>query len=417
MRPLSTFALALGFFGVTAAATADGGGGAPADPAKRLRELREAGPAGLEALLAEHDEARLRDPDPALAAAIDFVAGQRDGAWSRLYWHGDLEQAKRAARESGRPLLSLRLLGALTDEYSCANSRFFRVALYANREVAAALRDGFVLHWTTERPAPRVTSDMGDGRKIVRTIAGNSIHYVLDADGRVVDAIPGLCGPGAFLRALAASGTAARGAGRLSGAEREGFLRLYHEVALRAGVRVFARDARAAGLAAATNAAQRTAPPAAAAPSAVPAGEISFAKTMVERPLLIETSLEPLRDAAAVTPAVEQDAWDRIGAIRAAEARLDDRSLALFRRKLAPGTDEAATLARFERTLAADGAHGEHRLRPVLHRWLAAPDAPRDLEALNARVYSELFLTPRGDAWLGLVEKDVFSALDRGGTF
>src|SRR6185436_11360461 len=91
-------------------------------------------------------------------------------------------------------------LGNLDEELSCANSRFFRTTLYANKEVADYLRDHFVLHWKSVRPVPRITIDFGDGRKIERTITGNSIHYVLDANGTVIDAIPGLYTPTAFLK-------------------------------------------------------------------------------------------------------------------------------------------------------------------------------------------------------------------------
>src|SRR6266571_6534884 len=113
-----------------------------------------------------------------------------------------IEQAKAAAQASGKPILSLRLLGQLDEEYSCANSRFFRTTLYANTEVSSYLRDHFILHWQSVRPIPRITVDFGDGRKIERTITGNSIHYVLDAKGRVVDGLPGLYGPKAFLAGL-----------------------------------------------------------------------------------------------------------------------------------------------------------------------------------------------------------------------
>src|SRR5205085_7822551 len=114
----------------------------------------------------------------------------------------DLTAAKRAAVESGKPILSLRLLGTLDSEFSCANSRFFRTVLYANAEVSKVLSERFVLHWQSVRPVPKVTIDFGDGRVVERTITGNSIHYVLSADGRVIDGIPGLFGPAAFLREL-----------------------------------------------------------------------------------------------------------------------------------------------------------------------------------------------------------------------
>ena len=75
--------------------------------------------------------------------------------------------------------------------------------LYANNEVSQHLRNHFILHWQSVRPVPVITIDFGDGRMIRRTITGNSIHYVLTADGKVVDGIPGLYGARAFLRELA----------------------------------------------------------------------------------------------------------------------------------------------------------------------------------------------------------------------
>src|SRR5579862_1396384 len=165
-----------------------------------VADLRRAGPDAVSALLAaqaEHpvDEARFRQ-------RLDQVCAQRDCAASRLFWYTDLEQAKAAARRTGRPILSLRLLGRLDEEMSCANSRFFRTVLYGNEEVSRLLREGFVLHWSSERPVPKVTIDFGDGRTLRGTITGNSIHYVLDPRGRLVDALPGLYGPRAFQRLL-----------------------------------------------------------------------------------------------------------------------------------------------------------------------------------------------------------------------
>jgi hypothetical protein len=128
----------------------------------------------------------------ALRTALDAVAQQRDCHASRLYWFTDLEQAKAASHASGKPILSLRLLGKLNEELSCANSRFFRTTLYANAKVSQYLRDHFILHWKSVRPAPHLTIDFGDGRKIERTITGNSIHYVLDEAGKLDRCLPGL---------------------------------------------------------------------------------------------------------------------------------------------------------------------------------------------------------------------------------
>ena len=97
------------------------------------------------------------------------------------------------------PILSLRMLGRLDETLSCANSRFFRQVLYRNQTVANYLRENVILHWSSERAVPRVTIDYGDGRKLETTITGNSIHYLMDHSGKVIDAMPGLVTPDAFL--------------------------------------------------------------------------------------------------------------------------------------------------------------------------------------------------------------------------
>ncbi len=118
-----------------------------------------------------------------LSAALDAVSQQKNSYLSGLYWYTDLDKAKAAAKRNGKPILSLRSLGNLNEEFSCANSRFFRTILYSNERISDVLRDRFVLHWKSVRPAPHVTIDFGDGRKLERTLTGNSIHYILDHDG------------------------------------------------------------------------------------------------------------------------------------------------------------------------------------------------------------------------------------------
>ena len=146
----------------------------------------------LETLFARYE----REPDgrtrDLLAGQIDALSHQKYATVSRLYWHVDLASAKAAARQVGRPILHLRMLGRLDEDLSCANSRLFRATLYANQDVSRFLRERFVLYWSSERPVPRLTIDYGDGRRLERTITGNSAHYVLDEGGEVLDVLPGL---------------------------------------------------------------------------------------------------------------------------------------------------------------------------------------------------------------------------------
>src|SRR5690348_758379 len=121
-----------------------------------LAALRARGPAGLAELLARYDRASPAERD-ALADDVDAVAAQRYATVSRLYWFTELDRAEAEAHRTHRPILALRMLGDLRKDLSCANSRLFRVTLYANTEVSAFLRSHFVLYWSSERAVPTVT--------------------------------------------------------------------------------------------------------------------------------------------------------------------------------------------------------------------------------------------------------------------
>jgi hypothetical protein len=150
----------------------------------------------------------------AASPALDRICNQKDAHTTLLYWFTDLPAAIAEAQRTQRPILSLRLLGRLDEELSCANSRFFRKLLYPEARINRVLRERFVLHWESVRPVPRVTIDFGNGKKLERTLTGNSAHVVLDMFGRPVDALPGLFSADVFLQLLvraAAFGSADRG--------------------------------------------------------------------------------------------------------------------------------------------------------------------------------------------------------------
>ena len=93
-----------------------------------LEELRSMGPSGLQVLMTRYaGEIKRHIADPSLAqdeqwqritAELDTVAQQKNSYISGLYWHTDIENAKKASAANGKPILSLRLLGKLTDEFS-----------------------------------------------------------------------------------------------------------------------------------------------------------------------------------------------------------------------------------------------------------------------------------------------------------
>ncbi len=407
-----------------------------ANPA--IAELRERGPAGLDALFYVHAAAIAKLPggrvahagavdsgaDPArVRRAIEIVAKQKDVHASRLYWYTDLDRAKDAARASGKPILALRLLGGLDADLSCANSRFFRTMLYPNSAVGNALREGFVLYWSSERPAPRITIDFGDGRSIERTITGNSIHYVLDTEGNPVDGIPGLHGPAAFLRALGRARQVAIDVAK-EPAKRRGILLSYHASAIAAIDAQWARESAAAGAPGASIPGLLASP--LPAPPANVAAPIAPSKMAVEAPMVQATNgaIDPF------SPPMLPAAWEQMLAKRANDAALDAPSLALMRAKMAvtPGPNGALQplddasfdrkIKAFRRVLAEDTIRNELSVRRALLSHMLAASGGRareDLSALNRWVYASLFLTPREDPWLGLLAPDAYSAIEREG--
>jgi hypothetical protein len=361
--------------------------------------LREQGPAGLETMLKVHADSikahsgavRGIQKDEQewlrLRTALDAISRQRDSYTSKLYWFTDFEQAKAAARSSGKPILSLRLLGNLDDELSCANSRFFRTTLYANAQVSAYLREHFILHWKSVRPVPKVTIDFGDGRKLERTITGNSIHYVLDSDGRIIDALPGLYGAPPFLTGLQQAESIAIQCATSPATARNQLLHEYHCARVAAIESDWSRD-------------------------------LAVIRPSAEIKSLIQ--LEAATDDAT---------WASIAALHSDEARLDQASRVLLITK-APSALTAGRLTvskivvenpvlrqirNLERSISEDTVRNECLFHAKIHEWLAADSGGQNLDAFNSKVYAELFLTPDSDPWLGLAQPDICTALENNG--
>ncbi len=401
-----------------------------------IKALRDKGPAGLEALIEFHRywiDKQLKEPgsidsDPTwqrVKVALDAVGAQRDCYASRLYWYTDFDAAKAAAKKSRKPILSLRLLGNLTDEFSCANSRFFRTTLYANEEVSKELRDRFILHWQSVRPVPKVTIDFGDGRKLERTLTGNSVHYVLDRDGRVIDALPGLYGPKAFLQGIRTARVAVFGIRDMNETDRAKYLSDYH-IAIEEMLRQnWQNDLANLGLVPSEyDPANDTTTE---KPTATAANNLASAKRQVETIVLAHI----LADASELTAKTDDAVWGRIAQLHRADAELDQASIALIRSQhptahmAAPLTASKARVEdpllrivnSFQHAVAIDTVRNEYTMRRPIHEWLSqgGPSADADVDALNERVYTQLFLTPSSDPWLGLISGDVYTALENNG--
>ncbi|HVF23891.1 MAG TPA: hypothetical protein VM941_12460, partial [Pyrinomonadaceae bacterium] len=341
----------------------------------------------------------------------DAVSGQKNSYLSGLYWYTDLKEAQKVAVQRNKPILSLRLLGRLTDELSCANSRFFRTVLYSNAEIASVLRDRFVLHWQSERPAPVVTIDFGDGRKLERTITGNSIHYVLDSSGLPIEAFPGLYGPKAFLRNLSEAASLFNSLANKNGQNRELALRDHYIVSNnKISLAWYTDIAKTGGKL-----------PEGFTVAVGPNGEITAINivSLAVTKAAVETNIlrAMTRTSEVLKRITDETAWLNIAALHARDAVLDSRSIALIKRQNSSLSEKefAAMLKKFQESIALDTVRNQYLMRPKLYAWLTHDPSRNDLEKLNEKVYAELFLTPRSDAWLGLLDKDAYVGIDNGG--
>lgn len=440
------------------------------------RRLRRAGQPGLNALFEVH--ANLLNPTEVLTPlvsvsqavappvkpvgnpiaeknrllrAINTVAGQFDAHASQLYWYTDFARAQDAAIVQNKPMISLHMLGKLTDECSCANSRFFRTILYANTDVAKHLRENFILHWHSVRPVPTVTIDFGDGRVLTRTLTGNSIHYVVAADGTPIEAIPGLYGPGAFMKQLQQAQELHASYTKLPKEERAQFLQAWHQQRGDEVVRQWNADLAAVGgvslvgtpaipgqfrndspngstLVNATNSTLKNAARKRNfQPKRVPANVaavVAVGKGKIEMPILVQIGLAQ-RDALATQ--TSDEFWQKIAQRHMADANIDAGSRRLMKEHIPAEVAMPLAVTKYivetplmrmvrnlQNSAAVDTVQNEYLRHTELHRWFAAGQT-QDLAALNDQVYAEIFLTPKTDPWLGLVPPDSYSALVNNG--
>jgi hypothetical protein len=304
------------------------------------------------------------------------------------------------------------MLGRLDEDLSCANSRLFRATLYANRDLSRFLRERFVLVWSSERPVPRVTIDFGDGRTVVRTLTGNSAHYVLDEDGEVLDVLPGLYTPAAFRRELERSLTLARQVREQSADARARLIADHHSQTASTAERAWVRlIPLVPGL-------QESRTGVRLEPLIVAAQRATFAKSAVELRDLRAIAKELAPEAI---PETRIDTWSMAGRLLYGEDGpvLDPASRALVTRlhnaapaELRAGRDDLdAMIARLEQTIGADTALNQLRIRPQISREIGRRGGRIEFDSLNAWIYDRVFRTPEQDPWLGLMPRDVFTGV------
>jgi hypothetical protein len=390
-----------------------------------ITQIRSQGYAGIDRFLSKHRaELRQLEQQPqhprwkTLNHQLDQICQQRDCYASRLYWYTDLDRAQQAAQTAGKPILSLRLLGNLNEELSCANSRFFRIALYSNPAIAKLLREKYILHWQSVRPVPVLTIDFGDGRKVQQTITGNSIHYILDRAGQPLEALPGLYAPQTFQRQLEQIAAFATRSDRLPSSERRTALTDYHRARLAQLQTAWQQDLERVGVKVSlpNSPSSRSNPP-----TAIEAAPIAVAKMAIESPFLRLTR-QFAQTTNRLQQATDDPLWVKLGSLHRQDAVLAPNSQALMWRKQPQLTltgegsqrDRLAGLVdRFQNLIAIDSIRNEYLLHSQIHQWLMTSNY--SVEELNAQVYDRLFLTPNSDRWLGLMPGDGYTGIEQDG--
>ena len=407
---LASTSMILGLAFLTFGGVAADGGEKPTtqSPEVTAASFRAEGPKGWADYVEAHAEA-LSSPNRHLYqvehATLDAIAQQKDSYYSGLFWYNDLEEAKAKAVAEKKPILSLRLLGKLTDEMSCANSRFFRVALYPNEKVGTMLKENYVLHWSTERQVPQVTIDFGDGRVMKRTLTGNSIHYVLDEKGQPIEAFPGLMGPQMFLSNLEKAHDLYSDLVDMKEEKRNKKLLAYHS-----------EQAEQLRNSSRLNGIPRTNPPTMLTPNPEIAMLQTRSKGRVERPML--TQLDLWNVAGMNNEEMQNLRWKAIAQNLNVTAKLDENSKAMMKAKnqerYADSNAFSSDVAAFEEDLLIESVKNEFSMHLMVHRWFETGNA-NNFEDLNQNVYARLFFTPKADPWLGLLPEGAYSAIENDG--
>jgi hypothetical protein len=146
---------------------------------------------------------------------------------------------------------------------------------------------------------------------------------------------------------------------------------------------------------------------------------LTVSKMLVEAPMLRAISPD---FAAALDQSIDnldEKTWQKIASLHAGDATLDDQSIAVIRSQNPVAYADPAALDRtvqqFQKTIAEDSVRDNYQLRRQVLAWLRQSPTPVAVDDLNSRVYSELFLTPRNDPWLGLAPQGVYTALTEDG--
>lgn len=280
-------------------------------------------------------------------------------------WLTSFKEAKEVAKRTGRPILLLSMFGRIDEEMPCANARTMRATLFKDPEFRAFAEREVVPAWEMVREAPKVEIDLGDGKKIKRTVRGNAVMYLCNADGKVLDAYPGVYVKDDFFPMV--RGSIAELAGK-SDSE----VLAWHEAK---ASKVMERAIRA-----------------------------TMSKMAVESPTL---DLLDIRAIEGATTEAQSTDPKKLRFLRAAR-RVQDMSLTPMRPRAITATaigkslDELTPEQAGEQILRADSKQNIGAVRDVIHLWLSSEaKLPTPMEAREP-VLETILKIPYKDPYFGL---------------
>lgn len=279
-------------------------------------------------------------------------------------WYDSLAEAKAEARRAGKPILLLSMFGRLDEEMACANARTLRATLFKDPLFQELVGKDVVPAWEMVREVPKIEIDLGDGKKVRRTVRGNAVMYLLDPSGHVVDAYPGVYTASDFLPMVRESIDA------LVGRDASTVLSYHRERG-----------------------------------EVPPPTRITTGKMMMESPVLDFVGAEPI---AGATTGRRGDESPEEKKFLSAAARLADASLTPMPSRLAarsalgaePSSEDPVEVA--AKIIERDSKRNIERVRPVVHLYFASlKELPTPLEARDA-ILETILKIPYKDPYFGL---------------
>jgi hypothetical protein len=278
-----------------------------------------------------------------------------------------------------------------------------------------------------------VTIDFGDGRKLERTLTGNSAHYVLTSDGQPLDVLPGLYSPHAFRAWLERMRQFHKEFAATDASKQADELAAYHSERRRSVFRSWAMDVEQLGekhaalvTARIDQAIELASANESDSPLAKAAARLAVTKLRVESPLLRFANF----DGPWVETGMDEGLWQAVANLHRNGVKLDGASIEVMRGEFPPAAaaakravsktvqeDPLLRMVRvFEDSIALDTVRNEYLLHRRIHEQFAQrTDVTQNADTLNEWVYAELFLTPSDDPWLGLAPANVYTALENDG--